>query len=197
MWKLDNTCEQIREHIILFGTTFVCLQFICTPFINGYKQSSLPPLPMYLSPSIYRPFLLPFTIVYYHVQLGPGLLLFLLFLFVRLLRLGLAIGFAFGIGFMPQLPSDFTHSINLAGMFHLALGVCVAKNLPQNVFQCAVDLVSPLHSRIDIGILAWHYIHLLLSLEGHVCLFDLATLFFFHSRIWKVNSPLCLRISNV
>jgi len=44
-------------------------------------------------------------------------------------------------------------------------------------FKCAVDLVSPLHERIKISILAWYFRHLFLRLEGHVChlaqLFDL------------------------
>jgi len=69
---------------------------------------------------------------------------------------------------MPPLSLEVTHSITLIGMFYFEHGVCVATYLPQNGFKCAVDLVSPLSERILIGILAWHFSHSLLRLDGHV-----------------------------
>jgi len=99
------------------------------------------------------------------------LFLFFLFLFFLFRRRGYGVGNAFGIGAMPPLPLEVTHFVSLVGMFYLEHGVCVATYLPQNGFERAVDLVSPLHQRIHIGVLAWHFSHALLRREGHVCHF--------------------------
>jgi len=52
-------------------------------------------------------------------------------------------------------------------MLYLKHGVCVGTYLPQNGFKCVVHLGSPLRERILTSILAWHFNHLFLRLEGH------------------------------
>jgi hydrogenase/urease accessory protein HupE len=62
---------------------------------------------------------------------------------------------AFGVRVMPPLPLEVTHFITVVGMFYLEHGVCVGTYLPQNGFECAVQLGSPLLECILSGILAW------------------------------------------
>jgi len=87
--------------------------------------------------------------------------------FLRLPFLTVSVGVAFGCGLsfgiflafvlrvIPPLPLEVTQSITVVGMFYLEHDVCVGTYLPQNGFECAVQLGSPLLERILTGILDW------------------------------------------
>ena len=62
---------------------------------------------------------------------------------------------AFGVRGMPPLPLEVTQSITMVGIFHLEHGASVRTYLPQDRFECVVQLGSPLLERILTGILAW------------------------------------------
>jgi len=90
---------------------------------------------------------------------------FFWFLRRRFLTVGVSVEFGCGISIgiflmfvlrvLPPLPLEVTQFITVVRMLYLEHGVCVGTCLPQNGFECAVQLGSPLLERIFTGILAW------------------------------------------
>ena len=110
--------------------------------------------------------------MYFEVQLVFFRFLFFLRLFLlgfgfpwflrrRFLTVGLGVafgcGFSFGIflAFVLRVPLEVTQSMTMFDIFCVEHGVCVGAYLPQNGFECAVQLGSPLLERIFTGILTW------------------------------------------